>query len=468
MSKSDAHRTEFTVRCACGIEYHTSDAHLGHALPCKCGRTVVITRAPEDAAPDNARPKRKKRRFEATDSETERAAKLLSGFRRRGGLVSAFLYPWRFGGWIARATFMGSIAYLAGMFVAWMLLRFGSERIIPGTIIAFGPRFLSLVPLVLLLPAALLVARSALLPLAIAAWIGLVPVMGARVNLSTLRSEPPPAPVDGTFRVMTFNVQGGGGLRRGFRPMLYDLAPDVVLMQECSERLWRIIRRQNDWHSAQHGQTCLMSRWPLKLVETMPREAILSMSSGGGGGSGFVMRAYIDSPRGQLIVINLHLETARRGLEGMLSPEGLIPDDPLDVSPDTVREPIVSTTENIARFAANVAVRDKESALASAWAREASKQGALVVGGDFNLPVESNIFRTHWGDFVDAFEAKGNGLGWTKREGRWLRIRIDHLLTTKDGPQPLNVMVGPNYGSDHRPVIADYAWSTSVPSPPPR
>lgn len=468
MSKSDAHRTEFTVRCACGIEYHTNDAHIGHALPCKCGRTVVITRPAAELQPDKTRTRRKKRRFHATDSETQRAANLNAGFRQRGGLLAAILYPYRFGNWAARWTFILSAVYFIGMFAAWLMLRFGSDRIIPGTVIAYGPRFLSLLPLALLAPAALIFARSALLPLVLAAWIGLVPVMGARVSFSTLRGQLPPNPVNGTFRVMTFNVQGGGPFSRILKPALYDVAPDVVLMQECGQRLYRAMQRQPNWFVAQYGSLCMMSRWPISKVETMPREEILRMSTSGGGGTGLVMRAFIDSPRGPLVVINLHLETARRGLEGMLSPEGLIPDSPFDETDTTSIVPVVSTPQNFARFTANVAVRDKESSLASAWARATHPQAAMVIGGDFNLPVESNIFREHWSDFVDAFEATGNGLGWSKREGRWLRVRIDHLLTARDGPRPIRVEVGPDYRSDHRPVIADFAWNTSTPSRPNR
>ncbi|MEO7363360.1 MAG: endonuclease/exonuclease/phosphatase family protein, partial [Gemmatimonadaceae bacterium] len=96
--------------------------------------------------------------------------------------------------------------------------------------------------------------------------------------------------------------------------------------------------------------------------------------------------------------------------------------------------------------------------LASRWALESSGVAPVLIGGDFNLPVESTIFRTYWSKFIDAFEARGNGLGWTKTEGRWLRIRIDHLLTTDAGPKPIRVVVGDGFLSDHKPVIADYAW----------
>jgi len=469
MSKSDAHRPEFTVRCACGIEYHTSDTHLGHALPCKCGQTVVIARPAESAKPEPARTRRKKRRFQATESETRRAVHLNSGFRQKGGLVSSFLYPLRFGNLAERGTFLLAVLYLGAMFASWMLLRYGSERTIPGTVIAYGPRFLSLLPLSMLVPAALLFARGALLPLAMAACIGLVPVMGARVSVATLRFSALPAkPAEGTFRVLTFNVQGGRQMGRDLAVMLREQAPDIVLFQECGEYLWKKMRQQTAWHSRRYGSLCTTSRWPVTDVQTMPRDEIVRMSANGRGGTGLVMRTLIQSPMGPLAAINLHLETARRGLEGMLSPEGLIPNDPFELSAPGPEEAQPSASENAARFTANVAVRDRESALASNWAAQTAQQVPVIIGGDFNLPVESTIFRRHWSSFVDAFEAKGNGLGWSKREGRWLRIRIDHLLTTRDGPKPLRVIVGPDFQSDHRPVIADYSWAANTSSQTPR
>ncbi len=280
MSKSDAHRPEFTVRCACGIEYHTSDTHLGHALPCKCGQTVVIARPAESAKPEPARTRRKKRRFQATESETRRAVHLNSGFRQKGGLVSSFLYPLRFGNLAERGTFLLAVLYLGAMFASWMLLRYGSERTIPGTVIAYGPRFLSLLPLSMLVPAALLFARGALLPLAMAACIGLVPVMGARVSVATLRFSALPAkPAEGTFRVLTFNVQGGRQMGRDLAVMLREQAPDIVLFQECGEYLWKKMRQQTAWHSRRYGSLCTTSRWPVTDVQTMPRDEIVRMSN---------------------------------------------------------------------------------------------------------------------------------------------------------------------------------------------
>ena len=80
-------------------------------------------------------------------------------------------------------------------------------------------------------------------------------------------------------------------------------------------------------------------------------------------------------------------------------------------------------------------------------------EGPLIVLGDFNTPVESRIFREHWGDLADAFSTAGTGFGMTKYNG-WIRARIDHVLTSDDWHVD-RVLVGADVFSDHRPFVVD-------------
>ena len=82
----------------------------------------------------------------------------------------------------------------------------------------------------------------------------------------------------------------------------------------------------------------------------------------------------------------------------------------------------------------------------------------MLVAGGFNLPVESTIYRAYWRDLRNAFEETGTGFGWSKGEGKLLRIRIDHVLGNATAPRPVGTWLGPDWGSDHRPVIADLRW----------
>ena len=170
----------------------------------------------------------------------------------------------------------------------------------------------------------------------------------------------------------------------------------------------------------------------------------------------------INSPRGPLAVVNLHLETARHGLEEMLGQEGLV----YDSNPFNRETGALETRENAEsganstreRFRKNSIIRDAESQRASRWAVAGIGSTPTLIAGDFNLPVESTIFQRYWAQYTDAFETLGNGLGWTKREGRWLRIRIDHILSLRGGLEPKEVQVLEDYHSDHFPLVADYAW----------
>ena len=473
---NSAHRTDFSVRCACGIEYHTSDEHAGRVVPCKCGRNVPLIRpaasVPADA-PEESRTHRRKRKtrrsggaafnhsYNPSSGETARAANL--NWQRRPfhprSVANMFVRPIVRGSWPERLAASAAWAYLVIACVAWLLLITTSEHAIPGTIIAYGPRWLALWPLVILVPAALIFSRIAIVPLALAALIIVVPIMGARISLSTIGSRALPlTPAAGTFRVVTFNTRGGAPLAADLPAFLDIYKPDVIMLQECGDVLWDALQRQTALHSARHGTLCTASHWPMGDVETMPRDDFSNAAQRSMGGAGLVMRVRFGTPYGPLSVVNLHLETARRGLEGMLGKQGLIRDDPLGLTDEQRSDATDNAEANEEAFENNAAIRNRESQLASRWAVEGSANIPVVIAGDFNLPVESTIFRRYWSRFTDAFEARGNGLGWTKVEGRWLRIRIDHLLTTDSGPKPIRVIVGSGFLSDHKPVIADYAW----------
>ncbi|MDQ6612211.1 MAG: endonuclease/exonuclease/phosphatase family protein [Gemmatimonadota bacterium] len=443
--------------------------HVGRTLPCKCGRSVKIER-PADGRVEAQRiidPVQKKT-HKARRRRSAQAPRTYAGnnrFERALHRTSAFaastLRPLFHGKPTARIATVGSWGYLLAISIAWAALVFSSERSLPGTLLAYGPRWLALYPLVVLLPLSALFARPTLVLLAVATWICLVPVMGARISLSTLfASGFPVQPEPGTFRLLTFNADGGERLAIDLPEMLHDEAPDIVTFQECGDALWERLNSLVGWHSARHGGLCTGSRWPISAVDLMRRDDFAKISTEGFGGTALVMRTFIATPHGPLVLVNLHLETARKGLEGMLGNEGFIPDDPFAANRTRDQLPSYQPTSNSERFMRNSVIRRAESQRASHWITGVAKNAPLVVAGDFNMPVESTIYDDFWRQFTDAFEAKGNGLGWTKREGRWLRIRIDHVLTTDAGPKPIRIKIGSDYSSDHLPVVVDLRWPT--------
>jgi len=169
--------------------------------------------------------------------------------------------------------------------------------------------------------------------------------------------------------------------------------------------------------------------YPIRRAEIMDRsglDRVKQSESKEIGGAGYVVRFVLDGPRGPIRVANLHLETPRKGFEGLMD-------------------------RDLRRIRMNTEIRDVESHLARAWVD--SGTGPLVVLGDFNTPVESRIFRQHWGDLADAFSAAGFGLGMTKYNG-WIRVRIDHVLAN-DQWRVDRARVGADAFSDHRPLLVD-------------
>ena len=145
-------------------------------------------------------------------------------------------------------------------------------------------------------------------------------------------------------------------------------------------------------------------------------------------------------PTGELRFATVHLQSPHQGIAHVL-------DRSTGIRP--------SRANLIAR---EIAARWEESEELAAQLAGDGRPDMVV--GDFNLPVESPIYRSYWSTWWDAFSAAGWGLGgteWPKATaGIPFGIRIDHILS---GPRwrPTRCWLGPDVGSDHLPLIADMA-----------
>ncbi len=314
--------------------------------------------------------------------------------------------------------------YLGGVFAVAGCLLFLSDRWWVATALLFAPRWVWAVPLLALVPAAGVTQRRLLVPIGVAAFVVIFPVMGFQVpSPSNLLADE----VRRDLRVMSYNVGGGELDPARLAPLLEEIAPDVALFQECNELLEgaRPSLEARGWHvDIQHG-SCIASRFPIRAIDVRDPRDIWRMN-----GSGVIVRYEIAVPGIPLNVQNMHLETVRDGLTAVMRK---------------------APWKGAAQMNLNIRQRDYESSLGRAWTERAT--GPLVITGDFNMPVESRIYQRYWSSFTNTFNAAGIGFGYSK-ETRWHGIRIDHVLVGA-GWQCLDTFVGPHIGGDHRPMVAD-------------
>jgi vancomycin resistance protein VanJ len=316
------------------------------------------------------------------------------------------------------------IGHLALALAVWFLFRFLADRWWPATVLLFMPRWIYLLPLALTLPAALLFRRRQLALIAVTILILLVPVMGVRLSLPHTH---PAHPAPGVLRVMTYNIGGGRPEPARLTQLLDELDPHVAMLQECTGALDQAALIARGWNVHVFHSQCLVSRYPLRKAD--PRDPTDVWRRGG---SGAIIRYQIETPAGPIDLLNLHLETVREGLSALF---------------DHGAAGIIELRQNIRQ-------RAYESRLARAWAERA--EAPLIIAGDFNMPIDSAIYRHYWSSFTNVFSEVGAGRGESKFTVLF-GIRIDHLLVSRSGWQLLDCWVEKerHIGHDHRPVIAE-------------
>jgi endonuclease/exonuclease/phosphatase (EEP) superfamily protein YafD len=292
-------------------------------------------------------------------------------------------------------------------------------------------RWVFLLPLLAVVPIVAWLRARLLLPVAVGALVVLGPVMGFRTGWRRLL----PSPAGERVRVVSFNAGGGRVAAQLLPSMLDRWQAQIVAIQECGEALTGAARMVRGWHLHTSRDLCFLSRFPIESASVMDRSAldrIKQSEPDEPGGAGYVVRYRLTGPRGPIRAANLHLETPRKGFEGLMS-------------------------GNQRRMQNNTEIREIESKLARSWVSAGT--GPLVVLGDFNTPVESVFFQDNWGDLDDAWSVAGFGLGITKHNG-WIGVRIDHVLTNDDWHIDRATVDGQRV-SDHSALIADLTLPTA-------
>lgn len=324
----------------------------------------------------------------------------------------------------ANGTLFRVTAWLATVATigAALVLHLLADRWWPVLPYLFGPRWVLIVLPLATLPWLLQRPRHGVLPAMLAWSVFAFGIVGLRVGLGRWSVQRGIA-----LRVIEFNIGGYAGDIADIARWLATQDASIIVLIECVPARGERIATELDLRIVNSGSMCVLSRFPIDSWRQRDQRAFWKLS-----GSGAIALATINHPlAGSLRIGSVHLATPRHALDTFH-----------DLSELPSRGPLVER---------NRALRDAESAAAREWLGDPTD--VTIIVGDFNLPVESAIYRRYWGDFVNGFSRAGIGVGYTKYT-RFFGARIDHVLlgATTDARR---VRVGPGLGSDHRPLIAD-------------
>ena len=321
---------------------------------------------------------------------------------------------------LARAATVLCALYGIGVLVVWVRLSHCPRPTGWWPFSCTAPAGSSRPPLALLIPLAL--ARPRLYLLLVPVCLVLLgPVMGGCLPWRTWL----PGESGGLrLKAMSLNMQGDACDSFELGRLIAAEKPDLIVFVESSpktqtEALWR-----GRWYIKRFSGVTLASRYPIVSMEPLEQEEVRY---------GAAVRFELDVLGRRVLVFGLHLTTPRGGLEAAMH---LSRD-----TPDAIRE--------------SVDLQRMESSRVGRWLAARSDRPRLVLG-DFNMPVESSIYRSNYGSFGNSYSEAGLGFGPTKFT-RWFGARIDHILHDAHW-QADRAWVGPDLGSDHRPVFAELRW----------
>jgi len=328
--------------------------------------------------------------------------------------------------WFRRALAWTAWGYLLLVILVWAFMFWAGDRWWGATLVLFGPRWLCLLPLTLLVPLALIFRRRSLWLLLTAAIVALGPLGGFCIPWARFLVHGSP-----TIRVLTCNTKGHCYDNDQLDALIRESNPDIVALQGC----WNDVHVQwpDAWHVLRSGELLVASRFPLQEVTatshtrtgySQPRENLLS--------------CIVRLPEGELRFATVHLQSPHLGIARLLDRRtGIRPS-----RSDLIVEEINARWHESEEVASQLVADGLPD----------------IVVGDLNLPVESPIYRTFWSSWFNAFSAAGWGFGNTEwpegTAGIRFGIRIDHILGSPRW-RPKCCWLGPDVDSDHLPLVAD-------------
>jgi vancomycin resistance protein VanJ len=308
--------------------------------------------------------------------------------------------------------------YLLAVVAACLFMRLQGDRLWLGTFLLMAPRWPFALPIVLLLPWAMLVRRwfmSGVVVIAMA--VVACPLMGFRLAI------PSSEPQRGDLRLLTFNVHRQHVDVAAFAQVVEEMQPDVIAVQDWSTALKKKLFAGDEWHTHQVGELFVASRFPIGEVTPLAfNDSDGVPKAERGAAAAFELK----TPQGTICLINLHLASPHTALNSLSDDSGT------ELKRNALR-----------RWSESEAVRSTVDGI----------NRPVVLAGDFNTTDDSPIFREHWQGFADAFTERGFGFGYTYLNTH-TQFRIDHVLSDSSW-RTVRATVGPEAGSPHRPLIVD-------------
>jgi len=298
---------------------------------------------------------------------------------------------------------------------------------VAGYFLVFGPRWLIAIPLIILFPLAVWKKRGLIFSIIAALLIVIGPIMGFTVPLGNVATG------SHSLRIITCNLQNGAFNHATLNALIENKRPDVVALQELPNN--HKIKALGEWNHIFEGDLHIFSKYQLIKGDfkkgsipqhVWPRPLLLYCT--------------VATPAGNVSFCSLHLPSPRYGLQHILDKKTLL----------SLKRKNLLIDETMYRRKISGEISNIVVALSS----------PKIIAGDFNMPVESSIYRECWSKYSNAFSNCGTGYGWTQRasvRGIPVGVRIDHVLTD-EYIIPTHCEIGPDVGSDHLPVIADISF----------
>ncbi|NWH05049.1 endonuclease/exonuclease/phosphatase family protein [Desulfobacter latus] len=309
------------------------------------------------------------------------------------------------------------------MLVIYGIMYWGGDKWWFATVLLYGPRWIYLLPMCVLFPLSLFGVRQSLFFLLFVGVFIVWKVLGFNFALSNSVDSD----ATGLLRVLTYNVNRWAVNAEEVSELIELVQPDLVAIQECASP--RSLKISSDWYVKESGSSIVVSRYPILESRVLKR---VYYPSG--------LYCIIDTPKGEIGFCCVDLLTPRRALTIVLDSKKIFNLDQVKAAED------------------KIAFRWIESEKLFKWVKGFGD--AKILAGDFNLTIDSTIYRTYWRNYDNSFLKKGIGFGHTKKTKINIfkyTSKIDHILSTSDF-RPVRTWIGPDFGSDHLPLIAEFEY----------